>query len=368
MLLAFGDLHFGECTYSKIDSEGFYTAELECIKALDAIKERASQDDIDIIIFNGDFFHTNHPKIRLVKHAIGWFKEMDKLNKPFYIIPGNHDASVYSNALMFMHKLTLKNIHLIDQYNTAYFSINWNKFKITFLPYVQDALSKNKDTLTYDHVSNILSSLEDNSIVVAHIVEPAALQGSEAFMFSKKVQSVDLNTMSKFKNLIFLLGHIHRQQVYTKSNGASVVYPGSLTYNDASDLNQQKGYIVIDNFGKINLETIPNIRKFQKYIVPTEISAEDYLRSIRLPKNSVLFLESDHDLEITKDLHDFLLTRDIIIGKITINAVGAPISECLFATTDPYDVCATYVKSRGLENEQDYIDYCNAKITERIAI
>lgn len=365
MILAFGDLHLGEHTYSKLQENGYYTNELECCKALEYIRDRAAKPDITMIIFTGDFFHTNHPKTNLIKYTIGWLKQMDKLNKPFYIITGNHDASTYSNALMFMHKLTLTNIKLIDSYAIDYTQITWNKYNIVFLPYVQDILSKNKDDQTNNYVSNYLNMLEDNTIVVAHIVESNATVGSEQRMLSKKVTSVDLSSSVSYSNVIFLLGHLHQYQQYTKPNGIKVVYTGSTTNNDIMDLGVDKGITLIDNTGNITFESIPNLRKFVKYIMPDDTEPLEFFKRLRIPKNSVVFVECMKAFTMSPELRELFTSKDISLGKIIIKSSKTQETmQINYKSIDPYEISSVYIKSLNLPNESDYIAFCHDKITK----
>lgn len=65
----------------------------------------------------------------------------------------------------------------------------------------------------------------------------------------------------KDRKFLFLLGHIHTTQAYVKGN-STIVYPGSTSFMDESDLNLKKGFRLIDKDGAIYFEEIPGIRKF----------------------------------------------------------------------------------------------------------
>ena len=361
MILAFADLHLGNTgAYSKLGPDGFYTAESDAITALEYIYEQSKLPEIDCIIFTGDFFHTSHPSTRNIAVVINWLNKMDLLNKPFYLIPGNHDTTNYYNSLSYTHEITYKNIKFIDD-KSEIKTYTWNNYTLNFIPHVQDLDSKAKDSSVKNSLSEVLLNLKDNSIVISHLVESGAASGSEAYLLAKKVDTFDFSNSNKYKNTIFLLGHIHRPQLYTKSNGIQVVYPGSTTYQDASDLNQVKGYITISETGVIEFKTIPTIRKFMQYTIVPDKEPLEYLESIRLHKQSVIFLRMFIDYVPTPELLSFLKDKDITLGKIISKKEQLSTDTIVIDSkkSDPYDQYTDFIQQLGIDTvlKQDYVNF-----------
>ena len=114
-LLFFGDVHFGIKAYGTQDENGIFSSELDTMNALEAIYERCTKSDIELIACGGDWFHVPNNTSKNIKWTIGWLNKIEALNKKFVIIPGNHDCSTYSNSLVFIKELGYKNIFLIDK-------------------------------------------------------------------------------------------------------------------------------------------------------------------------------------------------------------------------------------------------------------
>jgi len=324
-ILAFADIHLGIKSYSTYNDNGVSSAEEECRKSLDFILERCKKDDITYIICCGDFFHTNHPTSSNIEWTINWLYKMDDLGKPFFIITGNHDTSMYSNSMAFVKELNLKNTILLDD---AVISVNFpflfEDWKIIYAPYTPNKSLKDKDSIVYTNTQSCFEDINSNTIIVTHLHEREALLGSEAVMLSKAVDNLEVPAKTFAHKVILLTGHIHRHQIYTKSNGVTVVYPGSTTYMNVDDLNMAKGYVLIDEVGSISFEPIVGIRFFVKYDV--ESLAE--LETKRIPSNSVVFINYESEYFEEDKVIEYLKSKGCVLGwakrlvKNKIESVG----------------------------------------------
>src|SRR5271157_2682659 len=224
-MLVLADSHLGYSGYSTYNAEGVSTATEYIRQALDDVYIRSQQPDINIIICAGDFFHSKHPTTENVRWAISWFKKMNSIGKPFYIITGNHDVGSMSHSLVFMRELdNCPNIHLIEDFQ----KIKHSGFEILFIPFVPNVITtKNKYQSTLELIKEQVANIDwDNKcIVVSHIQESTATVGSEALMVSNKCETINLSEVLFGMNITFLFGHMHHHQIYTKS-GSTVCYPG----------------------------------------------------------------------------------------------------------------------------------------------
>jgi len=317
-ILAFADIHLGIKSYSTYNDNGISSAEEECRKSLDFILERCKKDDITYIICCGDFFHTNHPTSSNIEWTINWLYRMDDLGKPFYIITGNHDTSMYSNSMAFVKELNLNNTV------PSVIPLKFEDWKILYAPYVPNKSLKDKDIIVYTNTQSCFENINSNTIIVTHLHEREALLGSEAVMLSKAVDNLEVPLQAFNHKVILLTGHIHRHQIYTKSNGVTVVYPGSTTYMNADDLNMAKGYVLIDGDGSISFEPIIGIRFFVKYNV--ESLAE--LETKRIPSNSVVFINYESEYFEEDKVIEYLKSKDCVLGwakrlvKSKIESIG----------------------------------------------
>ena len=309
-ILAFGDLHLGlKAGYSSQLDSGFVSSEAEAIKAMDYILERSSKDDIDIIIFTGDLTHTNHPTNLVTEKIQDWIIAMDGLNKPVYLITGNHDLSTYSHSFSFITPLIqrglLHNIHLIDN---GVCNINYGTHQIWFVPFVWGEATEKYKTVQ-ESIRDILAVNKSNVMIVSHFQESNAASGSEAAMISKSTEKFDLDeTVDKYNNVQFLLGHIHQYQQYTKQNGIKVCYTGNPYYHDKTDCNKPKGFVTIDDDMNIKFETVPGLLKFNSYSIPVGTDPETFFASTRTFPNTVVYVENNIDNPVDA-ISDYTLSK-----------------------------------------------------------
>jgi DNA repair exonuclease SbcCD nuclease subunit len=125
-------------------------------------------------------------------------------------------------------------------------------------------------------------------------------------------KGVDVLNVESPKNIILLLGHIHRNQLYKKGN-VTICYSGSTTYNDAGDVGMLKGYYIVDTEGNLTFENITNIRIFKKYELSKTDNTIEYFTNKKMAKNQVAFIEHYDDVDISK-LTELFKSINSIIG------------------------------------------------------
>jgi DNA repair exonuclease SbcCD nuclease subunit len=340
MILFFGDVHLGQKFYSSITNDGLYTAELDTRNALEEILIRASKPDIDLIIIGGDYFHTSHPTTNNIEWAIDWFYRLDELGKQVLLIPGNHDASMYSSSLVFLHELKLKNTKLIDNRDSDFYSYKWNEWLIKFVPYFPNKTLQDKDAFINFNISNVISDVNENTIIVSHIQERSAKLGSESRMIAKGVQIFDAASDLQH-NTIILTGHIHARQIYKKNN-IVVVYPGSLTNIDYSDVSLEKGYCLVEPDGNIIFENLKTIRGFSYYDVPENQDILEYFYSQRMLLNQVAFIHYNGVISDIDELYKYFKNIDSIIGWIKEKESDIFIDDVSFDSLDDQEILDQY--------------------------
>lgn len=348
MILFFSDLHFGIRSYSQQMLDGTYTAENEARIALQEIYERISSDDITAVIFGGDWFHTNQPTIENVRYTIQWIKQVDKLGKPFFLIPGNHDASMYSNSLVFIDSLVLNNTFLVKSTPSVF---SWEGWNVHLLPYVYSSSMQSKDKDVTTSLVDTINHADNKSIIVSHIHESAATIGSESYMISKSVDLFDANICQSAAPTILLLGHIHKFQTYTKGN-TSICYSGNTFYHDASDCNLQKGYCLVDSNGNITFEPVKKIRRFLSFTLMND-DLESISKSRSLQGNEVVFItkRGNRSLEYELKLTDILNKKGSTLGGIRyVESDSAVNFEGLELTKgDPFLLFKSYLENADIE-------------------
>jgi len=318
MILSFTDLHLGLKHQSKQEHSGLYTSEVEAYKCLDYIYEYCKDPihKITLVIFKGDWFHTTTPAAIHYKETIKWLTKCNELSIKFIFIPGNHSCTVFSNCLSFIKELGLQNIMLYDSLDELNHFVH-EDYNLYFIPYKYSESMKERDVNVESSFKNTITKITtSNNIVISHVQETSAKIGSESLMIAKGVELIDMQDITNV-NLI-LLGHIHRHQIYNKNN-MTVVYTGSTYYQDKSDVNQQKGFCVIENLQTVKFVAIPTIRKYHKVSVNSAIleNLTPLFTSRKLlPKDVIYFdcAELQRDLSIEDALQSKCVEFNFVYG------------------------------------------------------
>ena len=365
MVLIFGDTHIGYKFYNdsfNIQNFSFPTEE-DAFNALDEIHNRASKDDIEMLICVGDVFHTPTPTTKNISRFLSWLKKISKLNKPLYIITGNHDVSLYSNSLVYLHQFNLDNIYLIDTAEKIGTTTKYYDWTIVFVPYVIDPNTVDKDYLTRTSVHKFLTNaISEKQIIVSHIQEASCVRGSENILLAHSTPVVSLDEYTT--QSILITGHIHYGQIYSKKNSV-VIYPGNMYPMDFSDVNQVKTYVLFAPDGSYKIEDFKSVRKFKSIQIPESVdNVIDYLSKVRLVSNSVYFVlvSSKHRSVDRKSLKAFFESRNCYLGDVrTVNLD----TESLFSIDVPTNLLQESSYSEIFSTYINNLDLNEFKLKEK---
>lgn len=312
MILAFSDSHIGFRGYSILDKNGVASAEHDVRCALELVYTRASQDDVDMLIFCGDFFHNHRPTSENIRWAIYWFSKINTLGKSFYIIPGNHDTSEISHSLVFLLELQLENIFLIETPTNIFYK----NIQLKFIPFMPGGSAKNKyQPIQTELQFTFTNEVSKDLIVISHFHEYLSKVGAESRQVAKSAESVSLSEITSTKTL-FLLGHMHLPQTYSINNSI-VCYPGSLINMDTDDCGIMKGMVLIDSDLSIKFEPLIGIRTFFMYTFEESQDILEFFKKTRLSSNRVIFIKIPSTYFIdAEELTKILFDRGCTLGKI----------------------------------------------------
>jgi DNA repair exonuclease SbcCD nuclease subunit len=369
MILSFTDLHLGLKHQSKQEAFGLYTSELEAYKCLDYIYDYCvdTNNKIDLVIFKGDWFHTNTPSGIHYTRTINWLTKFNDLGIMFKLIPGNHSCTVFSNCLTFIKELQLDNVEVFDSLDELN-HMKYGEYNIYFVPYkYSESMKERAINVESSFKATIEKITTKKNIIVSHLQEVSAKIGSESLMIAKGVELVDISEIGNVD--LILLGHIHRQQMYHK-NGVPIVYAGSPYYQDKSDVNQQKGFCVIDGPDNVTYVNIPTIRKYHKVSVNQAIlnNLNALFQNRRFVKNDVLYFdcnELERDISIEEELQSKCVEFTYVYGGTSYQKDDSGL-EMVSVELDEDDNPQTIFKDwvNGQEGDKEFLDAVYNKGTE----
>ena len=326
----FSDLHIG----IHQNSEKWHDVAFEWGKwfAAELRKQRITK-----LIFGGDFFHyrdeINVKSLHFANRLLDLFNGFEII-----MIPGNHDAYYKDNSNI--HSLSIlnnrTNITIIDKPTT----ITLLNKRVGFCPWGTPLKKIPKCELLIGHFE--IQNFNFNSFKIC----------------DSGIESCDL----LLKSQLIFSGHFHKRQRRKYSNG-EIIYAGNPFQMDFNDIQDQKGFYVLDFNGKnINYTFIEN--NISPIHIKVNLSELDRLKSIAKQNGwSKLAIK----IIIDKDIKTNLL--DKIIASINFEAPFSLVTDYLQKFTIGDNIKLTnelgdlnikqciieYIESLDIENKNNVI-------------
>lgn len=280
----FGDLHLGKRSDSPIHNK-------DCSDFIDWFCENAKNENVDRIIFVGDWFD-NQSRIRIDTQHYG-----DTLMKkllsvaPVDIIVGNHD----------MFNRSSRDVHSVNGYD------KW------------DNVTVHNDVVAVDGVGFVpylvgteyLQVMElDVKYIFGHLELPTFLMNSTIAMPDKGGLSADKLI---HPDMVFS-GHFHQRQLKSNHSGIPIWYIGSpfgMDFNDVGDT--ERGMMILEWGGEpkfIDWDDGPLFQRFSTSEIVDMLENNTLVDMVR--PRSVLEIRDDMRL----DLDDISVLRDELDGIV----------------------------------------------------
>ncbi len=267
-ILHFSDAHINMMNYGRYDpSSGLPLRVLDYLKSLDAIIDRAIQDQVDLVLFAGDAYKDRNPAITYQRE---WNRRIMRLSRakiPTILLVGNHDISPSlgrAHALESFDTLEVPYVRVVDRPTILGPSeLEGLPLQVLALPWISrsgllaflDSRSHNLSQI-YDQIGDRIIELvqgwldqvdpELPVVLTAHCSVQGASYGSE----KKIMLGKDLNlpgSLVKDPRLDYVaLGHIHKNQDLNAGNHPPVIYPGSIERVDFGEAQDDKFFVIAD--------------------------------------------------------------------------------------------------------------------------
>lgn len=258
-IIIVGDLHIGH-TKDDIWREEYIS------KFLDDVTAYAQKNGIKNIIQTGDVFDstTGLTHATLKTNNDHFIKNVQDKDLEAYVITGNHDLR-YKNTLTPNAVREIfggqNNFHIFDEPTT----VEIEGLKIDMIPWICE-----------DNEERIMNFIKnsDSKMCVGHF----ELSG---FMYNATTPSsgYEPNFLSGYE--LVISGHYH-----TINSGANVQYVGTPYTLNFNDVDERRGFWILDTENIHDLEFVPNEDMWHKqinYVDDIEINIEDYKnKSVRV--------------------------------------------------------------------------------------
>jgi len=242
------DTHLGFRQYGLPEREDDFTNSF--VQAFDKIVELKP----DLIIHTGDLFESSHPPTRALKVAMEVLSKVSEKKIPIYILPGTHDlpktASMVESPTSLLTFINgVYDFGLMERQNfTVSQKIDGQTLTICGVPYSIDP------TKLREHICK-MKAPKGNCILLFH-------EGLKEVFPEFEISIKDLPEGFSY----YGLGHLHTHHVFKHpKSGAPISYPGSTEVTDFSEVDQEKGFNLIEIDGKeikVEFVKLHPIRKF----------------------------------------------------------------------------------------------------------
>jgi len=264
-IVHFADLHLGIENYGRLDpSTGLSTRVMDFLAALDAVVERAIQEDVDAVLFAGDAYRTRDPNVTHQREFARRLARLIRAGIPTVLLTGNHDlpnAHGRATSLDIYDALALERVRVITEPERFTLDTKSGPLQIVGLPWTQrgrfvdaeEVRSKSTEAIEQDLTGTIEWWLADQAsqldpdipaVALVHASLQGARFGSERNLLLGRDMVLTPSALDDPRFDYVALGHIHRHQ--RLGSLRPLVYAGSLERIDFGEEKEEKGFVLVE--------------------------------------------------------------------------------------------------------------------------
>ena len=235
-ILFWADLH-AHCyqEFSELD-EGVNSRLMECVKAVNSVREAAEEHKVDYIGFGGDVLHLkNFADIQVVRYTIEAFKRLCAV-APMFICAGNHDYRSWNREPVLIEAMSglLEDAKFVE---IADLKGDWH---LHVFNYRRD-ISELTELLAHWNYDPKAIGLFHQDVIGSRYGGIEVVKGLDAAMLSKKFRWS-------------FVGHYHTPRQYVPN----VFSIGAPLAHNFSDAGEDHGWWILDTESENPVEFVPN--------------------------------------------------------------------------------------------------------------
>jgi exonuclease SbcD len=267
-LLHFADLHLGVENYGRLDPQtGLSTRLGDFLRSLDLVVDNALSQDVDLVIFCGDAYHSVHPSPTNQREFARRIRQLSEAQIPVLLLLGNHDlplAAGRAASTEIFSTLDVPNVvvattvesHLVKTKRGAVqvVTVPWpvrshllakEQFRGKTSDEINEELEKSVVSLVREEIEGLSPDLP--TILAAHVTVFGAetSHGGQASVFLGREVILPNSLLADRSFDYVALGHIHKHQVVREAD-PPVVYSGSLERLDFGEEREEKGFVLVE--------------------------------------------------------------------------------------------------------------------------
>jgi exonuclease SbcD len=267
-LLHFADLHLGVENYGRLDPQtGLSTRVGDFLRSLDLVVDHALSQDVDLVVFCGDAYHSVHPSPTNQREFARRIRRLSEAEIPVLLLIGNHDlplAAGKAASTEIFSTLDVPNVvvattvesHLIETKSGAVqvVAVPWPvrshllakaQFSGKTTDEVNEELAKAVTGLVRREIEGLDPDLP--TVLAAHVTVFGAetSYGGQSSVFLGRDVIFPNSLLADRAFDYVALGHIHKHQVVREAD-PPVVYSGSIERIDFGEEKEEKGFVLVE--------------------------------------------------------------------------------------------------------------------------
>jgi DNA repair protein SbcD/Mre11 len=208
-----------------------------------AALQPALRGEVDVMVHGGDVFDRPRIPASLAYQALRPLVRIAERGIPVLVVPGNHERSCLPHDRFASHR----NVHVFDRPRTFVVVVAGTAVSVTGFPYERHgARARFRELLGSSEWAREPATIR---LLCMHQCVEGATVGPGDFTFTSAADVVRASEIPPAFTAV-LAGHIHRHQALTtdlhrRALSAPVLYPGSLERTSLAELDEEKGYMVV---------------------------------------------------------------------------------------------------------------------------
>ncbi len=268
-LLHFADVHIGAENYGKTDPDSGVSSRVnDFLRRMDEVIDFARENDVDLVIFAGDAFHSRSPNQTYQREFAQRILQLSQL-APTVLLVGNHDLpsnASKASTIEIYDTLKLPNIWVAQDYEVRRVATKRGDVVVGAAPYpvrarlLADVATRGTEQdnelqrilherlVALSERADALADANTPRLLCGHFSVSGATWGSERGSLLGRDVLVDLNVLADARWDYAALGHIHHHQNLTseRADAPPVVYSGSLERFGFEEADDAKGFCWVE--------------------------------------------------------------------------------------------------------------------------
>ncbi len=384
-ILHTADIHIGYSTHGKDDaSHGINSRWIDFENCFKFMVDFALKEDIDLFLFCGDAYRDASPSPTEQRIFAKALRPLLDKQIPIVMLVGNHDFPVAfgkASSINIFGELS-SCVHLFEKPDVKDIDTKSGKIRIVGMPWANRSrlfareefaeltTEKLRDKMLEIYTSKIdleATRLKEEPLsypailaMHAHVDGAELTEGSERKTIESRDIIIPLSQVARREFSYVALGHFHRHQDLNAGNEPPVVYSGSIERISFNELNQPKGFVLVEIDEK-KRATYKHVQTPARNMVSIDIdtrSSENPLKKVEEKidrtnfKDAIVRVRIKCTAEQKKEL-DFGTIRErlkdaFIVSEVKIESdeVKSNKSEIKLEYLTPDRILETYIDSK----------------------